>query len=145
MFFVDVVNQGAIPAMEKMLAFTQARQRMLAENVANADTPFYATKQLDTRAFQEALREALEDRQRGGSGEFRIRGSDQFQQDESGRLVVTPTSEPAENLLFHDQTNASIERQMAMVAENGMTHQTIAELLNNQFQGILAAIRERVA
>ena len=60
MFFGDVVNRGVMPALDKMLAFTQARQRMLAENVANVDNPHYRTKQLDARAFQNALREALD-------------------------------------------------------------------------------------
>ena len=145
MFFGDVLNKGSVPAMEKMLAFTQARQRMLAENIANIDTPYYQTKQLDARAFQGALREALTEQQRTGSSAFRIRGSDEFEQDPSGRLVVTPTVEPAENLLFHDQTNARIERQMALVAENAMMHQTVTELLNGRFKSLLEAIRGRVA
>ena len=41
MFFEGLVNRGSLPAMEKMLAFTEARHRVLTENIANVDTPGY--------------------------------------------------------------------------------------------------------
>jgi flagellar basal-body rod protein FlgB len=145
MFFYDVVNHGAVPAMEKMLAFTEARQRMLSENVANIDTPGYRARQLDAEAFQGALREALDARKEAPSSAFRIEESREVGQDEAGRLVVTPTEEPAENILFHDRTNARIEKQMAEMAENGMMHEAVSQLLRDKFQGLLKAIRGRVA
>ncbi|GMV96243.1 MAG: hypothetical protein AMXMBFR83_06110 [Phycisphaerae bacterium] len=181
MFFEDLVNGGGVPALEKMLAFTQARQRMLAENVANVDTPGYQAKQLDARAFQLALRQAL-DAQRsagrpsaqaglmpfagagsattprgdpgasasGGAGggradppSFALKGTDEFRLDSAGRLVVTPSLEPADNVLFHDRTNARIERQMAQMSENAMMHQAVTELLRTRFENLLKAIRGR--
>jgi flagellar basal body rod protein FlgB len=54
---------------------------------------------------------------------------------------MTPTTEPAENLLFHDHTNMRIEEQMAMLAENAMMHQTVTELLRGKFETMLKAIR----
>lgn len=144
MFFADVVNRGTMPAMEKMLAFTQARHRMLTENVANADTPGYKTRHLDPQAFQRSLREALDTRKEKRSRSFEIRPTEQFRQDDFGRLSVTPTIEPAENILFHDKTNGRIERQMAMLAENAMMHQVVTELLQGRFNGLLKAIRGRV-
>jgi flagellar basal-body rod protein FlgB len=128
-----------------MLAFTQARHRMLTENVANVDTPGYQTKHLDAKAFQRALREALDTRAQTGSQSLEIRSDRQFHQDRVGQLVVTPTVQPPENVLFHDQTNMRIEKQMAMLAENAMMHQTVTELLRGKFQELLNAIRGRVA
>ncbi len=144
MFLVDIVNRGSIPAMDKMLAFTQARHRMLTENVANVDTPGYKTKHLDARAFQESLREALDERKRTHSATFRIRGSQQFGQDGSGRLWVSPTEEPAENILFHDRTNMRIEKQMAMLAENAMMHQLVTDRIKGKYDSLLTAIRGRM-
>ncbi len=145
MYFADVVNRGPMPAMEKMLAFTQARHRMLTENIANVDTPGYQTKHLDARAFQQALAEALDRREERRTPALEIRGSRQFRQDRSGRLTVTPTVEPAENVLFHDQTNTRIETQMAMLAENAMMHQVVTELLRGKFEELTKAISGRVA
>lgn len=141
MFFVDVVNQGNVPAMEAMLSFTQARHRMLTENIANLDTPGYRTKHLDPAAFQAALATALEERKASPSSEFRIEAGRQFEQDPNGRLVVEPEEEPAENVLFHDGTNVRIEQQMAMLAENAMMHQTVTELLRDKYEGMLKAIK----
>jgi len=141
MFFSDMVNSGTLPAMEKMLAYTQARHRMLTENVANADTPGYAAKQLDTKEFQHALRAAIDTGKKDGTSELQIKGTRQFRQDQQGHLMITPTTEPAENLLFHDHTNMRIEEQMAMLAENAMMHQTVTELLRGKFESMLKAIR----
>jgi len=86
------------------------------------------------------LREALEARKDQPQSALRIRNSRQFRQDEAGRLRVTPTVEPAENILFHDQTNVRIERQMAMLAENAIMHQAVTELMRERFQSLLKAI-----
>jgi flagellar basal-body rod protein FlgB len=145
MYFLDVVNKGPLPALEKMLAFTQARHRVLTENIANLDTPSYQVQHLDPKAFQQTLREALDRREKTGAQDLELRSSGQFSQDGAGHLVVTPTVEPAENVLFHDHTNARIERQMADLAENAMTHQVMTELLRNRFQDLLKAISGKVA
>lgn len=137
-----VLNGGTIAAMEKMLAFTQARHRVLTENIANVDTPGYITRQLDPEAFQRSLRAALAGERSGGG--FRLKGSDEFHTSTEGQLVVTPSEEPAENILFHDQTNMRIERQMAMLAENAMMHQAVTELLRQRFDQLQTAIRGTV-
>lgn len=141
MFFEDIVNRSAMPAMVKTLAFTQARHKVLTENIANVDTPGYATKHLDPAEFQRALREAMARGDDGPRG--RLRGTSQFHEDAQGRLVVTPTEE-AENILFHDHTNMRIEQQMSMLAENAMMHQTVTELYRGKIEGLLKAIRGTV-
>lgn len=145
MYFMKVVNSGPLPALEKMLAFTQARHRVLAENIANIDTPGYQAKRLDPKEFQQALRQALDERDQNGSGSLEMKSGRQYRQDKAGRLTLTPTVEPAENVLFHDQTNMRIERQMASLAENAMMHQAMTELVRVRFEGLLKAIRGRVS
>lgn len=144
MFLQDVVNRGSMPALEKMLAFTQARHQVLAENVANVDTPGYRTQQLDTDAFQASLRKALDRRKATRSPDFKMTSTSQFSQDRAGRLQVTPTLEPTENILFHDGTNIRVEKQMSMMAENAMMHQLMSELMRGKFEGLLKAIRGRM-
>lgn len=144
MYFLDLANSESIPALEKMLAFTQARQQMLAENVANVDTPGYHTRQMDAQGFQRKLREAINRQRATGSAALPLESTEEFRLDAAGHLEVSPAEEPAENVLFHDQTNARIERQMALMAENAMMHQAMTELLRNRFEGMLKAIRGRV-
>jgi flagellar basal-body rod protein FlgB len=140
----ELLESGPTPLLEKTLAFAEARQRMLATNIANLTTPGYHAKQLDTAAFQNALREAAQKQSKGG-GSFALSSTREFRVDEHGLLKVTPSETPAENLLFQDGTNASIERQMAQLAENALLNQVSAELLKGYYDQLGKAIRGRVA
>jgi len=137
-----MTDGGPIPLLERTLAFAEARQRMLATNIANLTTPGYRAKQLDMAAFQNALREAARKRS-DGDGSFALGSTREFRVDDLGLLQVTPRETPAENLLFQDGTNASIERQMAQLAENAMLNQVSAELLKGYYDGLGKAIRGR--
>lgn len=143
MLFFDIVNSGPTPAMERMLAFTQARHRMLVENIANIDTPGYKARQLNVQEFQEAMREAI-DRRNAGSKPLKLGGGREFQENSFGRVEIEPSEEPAENILFHDRTNMRIERQMAMLAENTMMHQIVTDRLKGRFDSLMGAIRGRL-
>ncbi len=135
---------GAFPMLEKTLAFAEARNQMLAENIANITTPGYRTRQLSVSEFQKALQEASEGRDKPG-GRFVLPTTKEFCEDAAGHLKLTPVEEPVENLLFHDGRNARIERQMAHLAENAMMHQAASELLKTYFDRLHTAIRGRVA
>jgi flagellar basal-body rod protein FlgB len=142
-FTADLTHSGAIPLLEKTLAFAEARHRMLATNIANLTTPGYRARQLDAGAFQAALRKAA-DRRRETGGPLVMESGGEFEVDPGGRLRVTPSEEPVENLLFHDGTNARIERQMSMLAENAMLNQVAVEMLKSAYDGLAKAIRGRV-
>ena len=144
MFLSSVTDRGAMPALVTTLVYNQARLKMIAENVANIHTPGYRTKQLDTQAFRQALREALDARGDDPSRAFAVSAGDEVQTDRHGRLRVRPTEKPAENILFHDGTNMSIERQMTDLAETGMTHDLATTLLRGRFEGLRKAIRGSV-
>ena len=144
MLLEDVTNRGATPALVKALAFNEARLRMIAENIANVHTPGYRTKQLDTNAFQRALREALDARGGDPHKPFVLKSPGEVETGRDGLLRVSPTEVPVENVLFHDGTNQSIERQMADLAETGMMHELTTALLSGYFDGARKAIRGTV-
>lgn len=140
----EIVNRLSNPAIEKMLSFTEARHRVISENVANIDTPGYRTKQLDPGLFQKALRRAIEAQKREPDAAMTLDQTREFRE-RGGRLVTTPSLEPTENLLFHDGTNARIEKEMSELASNTMMHQLSVEFLNNHFQTLKQAITGRTA
>ncbi len=144
MFISSITDRGATPALVATLAYTQARHRVIAENVANWGTPGYRTKRLDPQLFQEALGEALDERKKGAGRAFEVPSTAQFHTDSRGGLRLTPVTEPAENVLFHDGSNMSIERQMADLAENAMTHEMATTMLRGRFEGLRKAIRGRL-
>jgi len=144
MFLSTVTNRGVTPGLIKTMAFTQQRLRMISENVANIHTPGYKAKQLDVRGFQQALGKAFAEHKRDPSKQFVVENGEQVSTDEAGFLKVTPTDRPVENILFHDGTNLSIERQMADLVETGMMHEMAATLLRGNFDRLKKAIRGSV-
>ncbi len=144
MWLDNLINRGRLPVLEKVTAFAEARHRVLAENIANIDTPGYRAKQLDPKLFQAKLAEAIETRRDATGEPLRLEATRQFHTDDQGRLRVTPTLRPTENLLFHDGTNASIERQMAALAENTLMHRVSIELMQERFTSLRKAIAGRL-
>jgi flagellar basal-body rod protein FlgB len=140
----NLTNRGATPALVNTLVFAEARHRMLANNIANWQTPGYKTRQLDAGAFGKALRQALDEKGGDPNKPFVIKGTRQFRTGPQGRLRVTPTTDPANNLLLHDGTNASIERMMSDLAQNAMMHQAATTILKGYYDGLRKAIRGRV-
>ncbi len=128
-------NSGSMPVLEKLLAFTDARHKLLTESIANLNTPNYQPTDLDPRKFQAALRRAIEQRRRGDSPQ-----RDPLKIDADALRPETRN----ENILFHDRNNRDLERIMQDLAENTMAHRTGIELLKNQFEMLKIAIRERV-
>jgi len=143
-FLDSLANRGATPALEKMLSYSEARLAMISENVANVHTPGYRAKQLDAAGFQRALRDALNEKGTDAHKRLDVSFGDQVVTDATGRLSVRPTEVPVESSLLHDGTNQSIERQMAMLAETGMTYELATMLLNGSFGSLRKAIRGTV-
>ncbi|MBN1510838.1 MAG: hypothetical protein JXB13_02395 [Phycisphaerae bacterium] len=143
MFFENLINRGSMPVLVSTAAFTEERHRMIAENVANIGVPGYKTRQLDVKAFQKTLGRALDRRGTDPRNPFVLQGNRQVHTNERGEVVVTPAKRPVENLLFHDGTNLSIERQMSDLAENAMMHELTNTLLRTRYDGFHKAIRGR--
>lgn len=141
MLLSTIADRGAAPALVKTLVFNQARLSMIAENIANMHTPGYRAKQLDVRGFQGALRKALDSRGSDFKKPFLVNAGREVRTDRSGWMDVTPSERPVENILFHDGTNLSIERQMSDLAETGMMHEFATRVLQGYYDAARKAIR----
>lgn len=131
-------------AVELAAQFAEHRHKVLAENLANVDTPDYATKRLDPAAFAASLKAALERGKHTRTRTLELRGNAQFGPGPDGRLRVRPAEKPADNVLFHDGTNVRLEQLLADVAQNNLSYEVSTNLLRGRFQGLLRAIRGRV-
>jgi len=140
MLIRSVVNDAKIQVYEHMLAFTRAKHSVHVENVANALTPGYRAKHLDAADFQRSLKKAVDNRGDSRSARVVLPDTKQVRSGDDGRLTFTPTTRPAENILFHDGTNVRIEHEMSEMAENAMTHQLVTELLKGEYDGLNKAI-----
>lgn len=130
-------------ALQWTAGFAERRHAVLSENVANIDTPGYQTRIVDPKAFQAALRDAYAAADSETAGTLRLRGNRQISTDARGQLVVQPALEPAENVLFHDGTNARLEDLITQVNENALTYNFAISRLKSSFDTLQSAIRGR--
>ena len=86
----DLSTAGALPALEKMFLFSGQRQRLIAQNIANIDTPNYQGVDADPVAFQRALGQAIDKRKAkngGASGELDLSRSSEVRM-VGGRMQI---------------------------------------------------------
>ena len=140
-----VTNGDAIPVLERMFQFAGSRHRVIANNIANLDTPDFRPVDVSVEAFQAELGRAVDDRrERHGNpgGALELDDSRQVEL-EDDRMILHP--EPiGDNILFHDRNDRDPERLMQSLVENFMSFRTAADLLQNRFALINTAIRERL-
>jgi flagellar basal-body rod protein FlgB len=99
--------------LERYLDLLSARQKLVASNIANADTPGYQTQDID---FQSEFQNAL-----GGSPH-----------------VLEVSDLPVKN----DGNNVSLDRESRLLSENALRFSVATSLLRSQIQTIRSAIKE---
>ena len=90
-----------------------ARQKLVASNVANADTPGYRTRDID---FQSEFLNAM-------GGPPRI-------------------SEVNDLPVKNDGNNVSLDREARLLAENALRFQVASQLMKSQLRAVRSAISE---
>jgi flagellar basal-body rod protein FlgB len=116
--------------LRERMEWHQERQKVLAENVANADTPNYKAKDLAPLNFEEQVRAAslqlatTEPEHLAGSG-----GGSSFPTQSGGHYAVTPRG----NSVTH-------EDEMMKVASNQMDFDAVADLYTRSLALIKLAI-----
>jgi flagellar basal-body rod protein FlgB len=145
-FIGDILNSGAVPALEATLRFAGERQKLIAHNIANLTTPNFIQTDVSPANFQRSLAAAV-DRRRprngGMQGPVDIDGGRDLRFAEDGGLALTPR-DTSGNILFHDRNNRDLERLMQDQTENSGVYRITSELLRSRYQMIRDAIAERV-
>lgn len=105
---------GAVNAALNGLA---ARQRIAAQNMANADTPGYIAGRVN---FEDSLRSAMD----------------------TGNLAdVAITSATSDEPVNLNGNNVSVDQENLTLIETGLKFQLMTEAMNNQFRILRASIR----
>lgn len=148
-----IVEGNSLPALERTLQFASGRHRLIANNIANIETPGFRPLDVRVGDFQQQLGEAI-DARRAALAEGR--GLDATRAEDGGLALPSfgPASvgpeglaldaEPsAESLLYHDGNDRSVERILQSLTENVMTFRFAATMTRRYFASLDAAIRER--
>lgn len=115
------------------MAFAQRRQELLAGNVANIDVPDYRARDLNVGDFQNALAESIQASERRPT---------QIQPTTRDDLFAGPRK-ATEQVVFHDNSDVSIEQQVTQIAKNQHMHSLAVTTMRSQFALLRAAITER--
>ena len=143
--FKDLETSGSSPALEQMLRFSGARQRLLVHNIANMDTPDFISLDVSPQAFQQQLAKAVNARREhngGQQGDLHIESTDEVTISGDGAMTLTPQS-TSNNVMYHDRNNRDLERMMQALAENGLAFRTATELLRRNHDLLRSAISQR--
>ena len=84
-----IFSRGGGAVAGKVAAFAEARNAVLADNIANIDTAGYKTKDLSVAEFQQTLAAAI-DESRQTSGPLELKATRHIQVDSSGAVSYEP-------------------------------------------------------
>jgi flagellar basal-body rod protein FlgB len=118
------------------LTLRSERQRLLASNIANADTPGYIARDMN---FAQALREAT------GAGQ---NGASTLATSKAGHMAGAPGARGEANLLYANagQTNldgnsVDMDRERASFADNSVKYEATLRFINGNVRTMLEAIK----
>jgi len=130
MFIDRLLNQDSSPVLEQLLRFTETRQRVLADDVANIDTPNFIQQDVSQADFQDQLQQKIQQAAESSPGSVNFNDISMDVQDGGG-------------LMFQDGNNRSMEQLMTDQAKNALLHNVAVELLRQQFMKLEAALKEQ--
>lgn len=154
--FPDIYSRSTLPMLERVVRFTQERHGVLAGNVANINTPGYKSRDLSPQKFQESLKQALAGQRaaaspgeaavlRSGPGLYTpgvgdaVRGASGVSNDD-----LRGVDESMKSLLYHDESDVSLEKQITEISKNQGLHNMAIALMTSQLQQLRMAVSENV-
>jgi flagellar basal-body rod protein FlgB len=99
--------------LERYMDLLSARQKLVASNIANADTPGYHARDLD------------------------------FQAEFANAAGLAPQVQEVPGLTMKsDGNNVSVDREARLLSENALRFNVASQLLRSQVRGVRSAIQE---
>lgn len=131
---MDLGNLGLFKLMSRKMGWQTQRQQVLAQNIANADTPEYKSTDLKPFNFRDALSDSRR-LQASVTNAAHLQGT----RGVGGMNQEQRQKNPYETA--PDGNNVILEEQMMKVSQNAMDYQTMTNLYKKQVNMIRASIR----
>lgn len=126
----------ALGIHEQALGFRAQRAEVLANNIANADTPHYKARDLD---FHSVLASQAQAAEKGTTQVMRTH--DQHYAAEGVELADPALRFRNPHHAAIDQNSVDLQVEQSHYAENAVQFQASFTLLNNKFKGLVMALR----
>jgi flagellar basal-body rod protein FlgB len=131
---VDIANTQFFGLLRARLDQLSERQRLISENIANASTPGYRPRDLDTTGFERMLASAA-----GGRGLTMARTNPGHMAPGGSAATSTITRDDSETTI--DGNAVVLEEQMARAAETRMAFETGVALYQKGLELVRLAAR----
>lgn len=118
----DLVRPKALDLYERMLDFAATRHKVLANNIANVNTPGFRRSDVE---FAQELGRVLGDKGFEGVKDVQFR-----------------MTKPDETAFRNDGNNVSIDKEMAALSENALLYRIYAQLLSRRFRQLQDILKE---
>jgi flagellar basal-body rod protein FlgB len=131
---MELADTAFFSLLRARLAQLSERQRLVAENIANASTPGYQPRDLDSAGFERALADAARGQglamSRTSAGHMSMGGAARV------RVIEAPDSETT-----IDGNSVVLEEQMSRAADTRMAYETSLALYQKGLQLVRLAMK----
>ena len=119
--------------LEQALAASALRHKVMANNIANVNTPGIKNSRV---RFEDALQQALE----GSRLPLAVTSSKHLPGRQAAGIPAPQVVPAADTTMRWDGNNVDIDQEMALMAENNIYYDAVAQQTANYFSGISTAI-----
>lgn len=131
--FIMKLFSNTITTLEKALDYSSLNQKVIAQNIANVDTPNYKSKSV---SFKAALQSAIDDQT------FKAKRTDprhfDFSFSPSSQSVITTTQNTSYN---NNGNNVDLDKEMTDLATNQIYYNAVADRLSSKFKSLETVIK----
>ncbi len=125
---MDILFDKNVDLLSKSLDMYLLRHSVIADNIANAETPFFKARRVD---FETSLQRALDASEAG------------FETPERGIASVEPiVYEDPEAEVGNDLNTVDMDREMSQMTKNDIKYSAAAEAISKKFALLKYAISE---
>jgi flagellar basal-body rod protein FlgB len=126
-----------IGLLQRAMDASSMRQKVISDNLANAETPNYKAKQV---VFEDVLRQHL-----SNQTQFEGKRTDprHLVIGQADGLPMATTVVNSNTVMQNNGNNVDVDEEMTQMGKNALWYDTLTEQLNSEFQQLSIAIKGR--
>lgn len=137
--FNKLFSSPTIQGMERALDGSALRQKLIANNIANVDTPGYKSASI---SFEDQLKTALKTSTPGTSVKLKTSSPRHIQIGGSGYDLNNQVSALENYNIRYDKNNVDIDTEMAAQAKNEIYYSAVSRSISDEFKLLRTVITE---
>ncbi|MFD1735809.1 flagellar basal body rod protein FlgB [Bacillus salitolerans] len=122
---------GTINNLENSLNYSNLKQKVIAQNIANVDTPNYKSKEVLKTSFQSELKSAMQ--------AFKT-DTRHYDFTNASARTSFPVVQNSNSSYNHNGNSVDIDKEMAELAENQIYYNALIERINGKFNSLRTVI-----